>query len=224
MFNDNRYSAAYHRIVERAKAESRSKSSGGTYELHHILPRSLGGSNRASNLVLLTPKEHYVCHLLLTKMVSGNLRYKMIYAFFRMKGRGRSAQTYALFCSAFASATKGSGNPFFGRKHSEETLLRISGNNHHMSGKCHSNESRQKMSLSKKGRFTGEKNPMFGVKHSEEWKASHSSKLSGENHFNYGKPAFNKGRIWVNNGEKSLMISPDSLDQYHGWVRGRLRP
>ena len=42
---------------------------GGYYEKHHIVPRSMGGSNKKSNLVDLTAREHYVCHRLLTKMV-----------------------------------------------------------------------------------------------------------------------------------------------------------
>jgi len=36
-----------------------------TYERHHILPRSLGGSNDPQNLVKLTVREHYIAHRLL---------------------------------------------------------------------------------------------------------------------------------------------------------------
>jgi len=36
-------------------------------EGHHILPRSEGGSNKKSNKVELTPKEHHLCHLLLIR-------------------------------------------------------------------------------------------------------------------------------------------------------------
>lgn len=34
-------------------------------ETHHIIPKCLGGSNYSSNLVKLTAREHYICHLLL---------------------------------------------------------------------------------------------------------------------------------------------------------------
>lgn len=37
-------------------------------EQHHILPRSEGGSNKKSNKVELTPKEHHLCHLLLIRL------------------------------------------------------------------------------------------------------------------------------------------------------------
>ena len=37
-------------------------------EIHHIIPKCLGGSNYSSNLVKLTAREHYICHLLLTSV------------------------------------------------------------------------------------------------------------------------------------------------------------
>lgn len=41
----------------------------GYTECHHILPKSLGGSNDKSNLINLTAREHFICHLLLTKNI-----------------------------------------------------------------------------------------------------------------------------------------------------------
>jgi len=42
----------------------------GYVEKHHIIPQSIGGKNTQNNIVSLTAKEHRLCHLLLTKMVS----------------------------------------------------------------------------------------------------------------------------------------------------------
>lgn len=53
-------------------------------EMHHILPRSLGGNNDKNNLILLLPREHYICHCLLTKFILGNGYYKMLTAFMSM--------------------------------------------------------------------------------------------------------------------------------------------
>jgi hypothetical protein len=39
----------------------------GYIEKHHILPRSLGGTDDTTNLVALTGREHYVAHLLLAR-------------------------------------------------------------------------------------------------------------------------------------------------------------
>ena len=37
-------------------------------EKHHIIPKSLGGTNDASNLVKFTARQHYIAHLLLYKI------------------------------------------------------------------------------------------------------------------------------------------------------------
>ena len=58
------------------------------YENHHILPKSLGGTNDKNNLVLLTLKEHFICHWLLVKIYpkGSKERGKMLCAFWRMQG------------------------------------------------------------------------------------------------------------------------------------------
>jgi len=40
----------------------------------------MGGSNNKDNLVRLTGHEHFVCHLLLTKMLDGPLKHKAVKA------------------------------------------------------------------------------------------------------------------------------------------------
>lgn len=48
------------------------------YEKHHIIPKSLGGTDDLNNLVLLTAREHYLAHYMLTKIYPC---YSMIAAF-----------------------------------------------------------------------------------------------------------------------------------------------
>jgi hypothetical protein len=62
----NKYRTWYRSIIH--EVFSRSKEDGIYYEKHHIIPKSLGGSNKKPNLVLLTAREHFLCHWLLTKM------------------------------------------------------------------------------------------------------------------------------------------------------------
>ena len=68
------YRRVYMLIVEHAKSEEklglRKKGNGEYYEAHHILPKSLFPLwvKRKSNLVLLTAREHFFCHQLLTKI------------------------------------------------------------------------------------------------------------------------------------------------------------
>lgn len=57
----------------------------GYYEVHHIVPKSLGGSNEGFNLIKLTAREHYIAHWLLTKIYPNN--YKMLFAFSLMSGK-----------------------------------------------------------------------------------------------------------------------------------------
>ena len=75
-FLENKYTKCYFRIIEkRRKVEPEGYS-----ERHHIIPKSLGGNNKKDNIVRLTAREHLVCHLLLTKMTTGNDRRKMVAA------------------------------------------------------------------------------------------------------------------------------------------------
>ena len=68
------YRHVYMLIIEHAKSEEnlgiRAKGNGNYYERHHILPKSLfpNWKKRKSNLVLLTAREHFFCHQLLTKV------------------------------------------------------------------------------------------------------------------------------------------------------------
>lgn len=81
MYLDNKYTKWYKSII--SKAQTRALDS--YTEKHHIIPRSLGGTNLPDNLVKLTGREHFICHWLLMKMVTGPAREKMIYAFRMMR-------------------------------------------------------------------------------------------------------------------------------------------
>ena len=84
MFTDNKYRKTYCRIVDKAKSSGRKRTDDVYYENHHIVPKSMGGTNGKGNKVLLTAKEHFVCHWLLTKFTDGDDRQKMNAAFSRM--------------------------------------------------------------------------------------------------------------------------------------------
>lgn len=84
-FNDSKYTKWYYGIVNNAISQNRSKKDEHYYERHHIIPASIGGSNQKSNLVLLTYKEHFICHRLLLKMcLNKQHTIKMAKAFFKM--------------------------------------------------------------------------------------------------------------------------------------------
>jgi len=78
-FLTNKYTTWYYNIIELAIKKRKVPVDGEYYESHHILPKSIFPKYKSnkSNLVYLTPKEHFICHLLLTKMTYGRNRYKM---------------------------------------------------------------------------------------------------------------------------------------------------
>ena len=78
------YSKIYDSLIERA----RNRNIDGYVERHHVVPRCMGGSDDASNLVKLTPEEHYLAHLLLVKMYPTNR--SLIYAAKMMSGQGNN--------------------------------------------------------------------------------------------------------------------------------------
>jgi hypothetical protein len=139
MFKINKYSQCYYSIIDRAKT----RVTEGYTEIHHILPKSMGGTNDVSNLVKLTAREHFICHLLLPKMTDGEDKHKMIYAYSIMSGRKiYGARKYSFYKEEYSIinslARSGSGNgmygvdrkgeknTFFGMKHSDETKRKIS--------------------------------------------------------------------------------------------------
>lgn len=123
IYISNKYTNWYYSIINIAK----NRNIEGYTEKHHIIPRSLGGSNDAYNLVALYPREHYICHLLLTKMVTGNNKYKMIYAAWTMARTRTSikinSRMYSILREKQAECSR---QLFTGRKLSEEHKNNIS--------------------------------------------------------------------------------------------------
>jgi hypothetical protein len=72
------YKNIYNQIINNAKLKNRVKNGSEYYEEHHIIPKCIGGGNETENLVLLTFREHFVCHLLLVKIHHQN--YKLVFA------------------------------------------------------------------------------------------------------------------------------------------------
>jgi len=63
------YEAHYKKLISRSVLRGRPL---GCFEIHHIVPRCLGGSDDKSNLVALTPEEHFIAHQLLVKIHRNN--------------------------------------------------------------------------------------------------------------------------------------------------------
>jgi hypothetical protein len=185
----NKYNRWYNQIVKQAQ----NRVVEGYTERHHIQPRSLGGADTPDNLVELTAREHFVCHWLLTKMTTGEDRYKMLNALRMMRAEKHGQQRYETvitgrvyesikqeYAQLQSERVSGENNPMYGDKfyRSEDGKQRqrvaVSGDNNG----AKKEEARQKISNSK----IGKKRDAF----SEEWRANMSKKKQGENNPRYG--------------------------------------
>lgn len=133
MYLDNKYTHWYFKIIKHAKLRDTTEYT----EKHHIIPRSLGGDESNDNLVRLTAREHFICHRLLTKMVIGQAKYKMIEAvaiFSNNTNRNLylNSRSVALIrmANAKASSKRNLGNQYYkNRKPDSPELLRLRSTN-----------------------------------------------------------------------------------------------
>ena len=127
MFIQNKYKKWYDSII----ADARLRPSILTYlEKHHVIPRSLGGTDHTDNLVLLSAREHFVCHVLLTKFTSNDNKQKMLYAANMMSQASRDYQDRYVNSRLYEMLKKEFGTMHSkrlkGRKLSEEHKAKIS--------------------------------------------------------------------------------------------------
>jgi hypothetical protein len=130
------YTKIYYSIINHAKLDGRSKTIQ-YFEKHHIIPASLGGSNDKDNLVLLTPKEHYICHRLLMEMYrnTGMAYVKMCRAFLMMSRKHEKHNRYINAIEYDKIKNRlygengiltGKNGTFYGKTHSEEVRKQLS--------------------------------------------------------------------------------------------------
>jgi len=71
------YQRHYDSLINRA----RNRALEGYSERHHVIPKSLGGSNSENNMASLTLKEHYLAHKLLVKIYPNSIEMKRAFFF-----------------------------------------------------------------------------------------------------------------------------------------------
>ena len=167
MFIESRYFKIYFQIVERARGRSLNCYA----EKHHIVPRSLGGLDDDENIAVLTAREHFICHLLLTRMTFGSDRQKMTLAAWTMartrKAKTKiSARTYERLRIESADILRGKHTGRFRGPHSLEHKRKIS-------------EARKRFYEEPENREKARKKST-GIKHSEQTKALMSEQRKGK--------------------------------------------
>jgi hypothetical protein len=140
MYLHNKYTRWYNSIITKAQHRLLPKT---VYtETHHIIPKSLGGNNTKDNLVRLTAREHYVCHVLLIKMLSEKeLKRKMQFALNSFRRTSSNQQRLILNSKQYE----------FIRKQVSQARSEANKGNKFGVGRIVSAETRAKMSASNKG-------------------------------------------------------------------------
>lgn len=190
-----KYAKWYEQLITNAKAR--------TYELdyqevHHIIPRSLGGTDEKHNLVGLSLREHFIAHLLLWRMgFPGQYNEKMAYAFSfmsRLQGKAninnRLYETARIECSRKGKSFEELYTPEqIERMHKarRERVITPEGLERMKAGRAKASKAPmpEHVKLQVGNRFkgrtdlNGENNGMFGRNHSEESKAKMRAALVG---------------------------------------------
>jgi len=160
------------------------------FNIHHIIPRSMGGVDTKDNKIKLTYKEHFIAHMILYYCGYP----EMISAFFLMAHNGKcrivnklTSKQYQNLMSIFreeqSKQFSGSNNPNYGEPRSENIRIKVSKglkkyfetHDNPRKGVTTSEESKKILSIKAKERYSDPKNnPMYGKKQSEEAKIKNS--------------------------------------------------
>lgn len=140
------YNKHYLLLIEKAKIRTLGK---GVYkEVHHIIPRSEGGSNDPSNLVSLTAREHFVAHWLLHRADPTSTTRS--FSFWRMcNGKGiwvPSSRTYEEARKAHSQAIS---STLKGKPKTAEHVAKVAAAN---TGKTRTADAKEKMRNAKLGK------------------------------------------------------------------------
>ena len=157
--DNNKYQKWYDQLIGRA----RNRTIEGYVERHHIVPKSLGGTNEKGNLVALTAREHLIAHMLLPRFVENKApMWQALWMMMNTQGRKLTGRLYEQVKIEHRGICKG-------RKHSPESCAKMSAA---QKGRKLSLEHIAKMSAAKKGR---KKSPEHIAKMSAAQKGKKSS-------------------------------------------------
>lgn len=222
----NKYNKWYNQIIANGKHE---KMPG--HERHHVLPKSLGGSNCKDNLIYITSREHFVCHWLLTKIYKeGEEHWKMLNALRMMRAENKNQQRYDTkitsrvyaklkeeYSKLQSERTRGENNPMHGDKfyRSEEGFSKqreaVLGDKNGAKRP----ESRQKITNSK----LGKKRAPF----SNEWLANLADSNRGEKNGMFEKTHTDETKQKMREKALGRKQSPDTIAKKAEAIRGLKR-
>lgn len=181
------YKKIYNQIIERAQTRVLE----GYKEKHHIVPKCLGGKDDKENLVELTAREHFICHMLLCEIYPDNK--KLWYALFLMSigKKTKKKNNYKVSARLYERLKIKHSKFLTGSKHSKITRKKMSESR---KGIKHTEESKKKMGESRKG------HEMYN----DEWREKISKSLKGKKRTKKQKNNIAKGMKGNTNRRKKI--------------------
>jgi hypothetical protein len=200
------YKQIYNNLISSRRKLNRNKKDG-IFESHHVIPKCFGGSDEKQNRVLLTPKEHYFAHLLLTFLYEGKDKAKMCYALLMMTWKGPNVERSSISSRKYDQAVKILRAHCIGKNHP----------NHGMKYPKWSQASKDKLSKFQMGKSYEDK---VGTDRAREWKEKiiqnnlgrkhphsmetkeHLSKIQAGKSY-VDKVGADKAKMWIEKARKS---------------------
>jgi len=147
----------------------------GYSERHHVVPKSMGGTNDINNLMYLSAKAHFVAHHLLKrwhKNVAMNFAFHMLCTTDPSKAKERYKAPSLVYQEARIAHAAAVSASQIGRTHTEETKAKIAAA---AKGRTHTGEAKAAISSAMRGNtYT------VGLVHTEETKAKLSAISKGK--------------------------------------------
>jgi len=110
----------YQRIYNQLIEKSQNRTLEGYKEKHHIIPKCLGGNNNKENLVELTSREHFLCHMLLCEIYPKNIKlYQALWLMSTNKNK-KEGQRYKVSSRVYERIKIEASKIYKNRKQTEE--------------------------------------------------------------------------------------------------------
>lgn len=237
MFIHNKYKKWYDNIIENSK----NRKIVGYSEKHHIIPKSLGGTNDLKNISILSAKEHFICHRLLTRFTQGLAKQKMCWALKNMlssnsyhkRYNGKLYENERVLASSFISKTL--------KEKYQTTEHPSKGKSNTTKGRVWINKNREykRVEKEKLDHFISLGWALGGAKQSDYGKTiasiTHKNKIvssetkkkqseAAKKYFNSNEPS-TKNTVCINNGISEKKVKREVLKNFlkDGWSLGRLK-
>lgn len=190
------YQKIHNDIIEKARLYNGSLENG--IERHHIIPRSLGGSDAEENIVKLSYRQHYVIHKLLVKLTSGRDRWKMICALKRFAYSSNVIVTSSQY-------------DIIRREHARLCSI-------YQSGRKATDEAKKNMSIAQKKRYLETPSKLRGYSHTEETREKMRESQGGDKNHQCGKPRTPEERAKISASMKGVPKSAETVEKFRNKV------